>query len=110
MMATVRHGDPIFIDYTPSVAVNAGDVVVQNDTPCIAHRDIPANTLGALAAIGGVYDMTCDGAIAADKKVYWDATNKVATLTATANKVLGVTETATTGAGQTISVRHDPGA
>jgi len=73
------------IDHTPAADVAAGDVVVQNDLVGVAKLDIAANALGALA-VTGVFDVpkaTTEGsAIAAGKKVYWDATNKVATTSA----------------------------
>ena len=43
------------IDYTPSTAVSAGDVVVQGTLVAIARADIAANALGALAT-AGVFD------------------------------------------------------
>ena len=84
-MATFRHGNPVMVDHTPGSGVTAGDVIVTGDTPRIAHRDIAANALGALASGGGVYDMTADAAIAADKKVYWNASASKVTETAGSN-------------------------
>ena len=70
------------IDYTPGVAVAAGDVVVQNDLVGVAQQPIAANALGALA-VTGVFDFPKDtgsaSAIAAGKKVYWDEDEEVAT-------------------------------
>ena len=78
-------GCPEMVNYTPGSAVTGGDVIVTADTVRIAHTDIAASALGALAASGGVYSVPGDAAIAADKKVYWvDASNKV-TETAGAN-------------------------
>lgn len=108
--ATFRHGDPVFVDYTPATAVNAGDVIVTNDTPRVAHLDIPANVLGALAAGGGVYEIVCDVATPADKKMYWDPVNHWVTATAGALKPFGYSVTPTGGAAQTMYVRHDPAA
>lgn len=108
--ASFRHGDPVFVDYTPAAQVNAGDVILVNDTPRVAHRDIAPNEFGSLAAIGGVYEMTVDVATPADKKVYWDPVNHWVSTTAGALKVFGVTVTATVGAAQLAYVRHDPGA
>ena len=69
------------IDYTPSTAVSAGDVVVQGDLIGIAKLDIAANTLGALA-VQGVFDVPktagVDEAIAAGAKVYFDVADGVA--------------------------------
>lgn len=82
------------IDYTPSSAVDAGDVVVIGDMTAIAARPIAANALGAVT-IRGVFRVPkatgSAAAIAAGKKVYWDAGDEVATTTASSHKVLGWT-------------------
>jgi predicted RecA/RadA family phage recombinase len=96
------------VDYTPSADVAAGDVVVQGDLVGVAGRPIAANALGALA-VGGVFEFpkaTGTGkAIAAGKKVYWDATNKQATETSSGNTFLGKTIAATADADATVRVR-----
>ncbi len=65
------------IDYTPSAAVTAGDVVVLQDLIGIAKVDIEANQLGALA-VEGVFEMPkasgSETAILVGTKVYWNAT------------------------------------
>jgi predicted RecA/RadA family phage recombinase len=109
-MANYLYGDPQMVPHTPVAAVTAGAIIVTVDTPRIAHVDIAVGVQGDLAAEGGVYSELADGAIAADRKVYWDAAASRVTLTAGANKVLGVTTTATSGAGQLIQFRHDPAA
>lgn len=108
--ATLRHGDPTFDDYTPSADVAAGTVVLTADTPRVAHLDLPANKLGALAARGGVYRMKGDAAIAANKKVYWNHAAKKVTETASGNKPFGWTETPCSGDGAECDVRHEPAA
>lgn len=107
-MAQLKNGDPVMVDHTPASAVAAGDVVVIDRSPMIAHRDIPANTLGAVAVHSGVYSELADGAIAAGRKVFWNNSTKRVTLTATGNLVLGIATTTTTGAGQTINFFHQP--
>lgn len=102
------HGTPRMTDHTPGAAVASGDVVVSQDLVRVAHLDIAANTLGALAAGGGVYKATADGAIALGKKVYWDATAKKVTLTATGNKGFGFTLTTAGADGDVIDVLHQP--
>ena len=91
MEATFKHGDPLFVDYTPGSAVDAGDVVVLDSVPFVAHSDIAASELGAVAARGGVYTMTADAEIAAGDKVYWDSSaSKITISTDTgANKHFG---------------------
>jgi len=62
------------IDYTPSAAVDAGDVVVIGDILGISKLDIAADALGALA-LEGVFDVVrADGTGFTDgDAVYWDA-------------------------------------
>lgn len=109
-MPTYLHGPAVMVDYTPGSDVDAGDVIVTGDTPRIAHLDIASGELGALGATGGIYECTGDAAIAADKKVYWDASAGKVTETATGHKVFGVTVTACSGDDSTCRVRHDPSA
>jgi len=105
--ATFVH-DGSSIDYTPSAAVAAGDVVVQADLIGVARTPIAANALGSLA-VRGVFDVpkaTGGGsAIAVGSTVYWDATNKVATTTAAGNKLLGKTIKAAADADAIVRVR-----
>ena len=84
MGATYLHGGTLMIDHTPSAAVTAGDVVVVGVEPRIAHSDIEAEQLGALATPSGtaVYEVpkatgASEGFSDGDA-VYWDATNSVA--------------------------------
>lgn len=60
MSAKYRHGNPLMIDYTPGSSVTAGDVVQVGGLCLVAHSDIPASTLGALACPSGsaVYEIT----------------------------------------------------
>lgn len=61
------------VDYTPTSAVSAGDVVVQNNLVGVATRPIAANALGALTVIG-VFDFVHDAVTkSAGEAVYWDA-------------------------------------
>jgi predicted RecA/RadA family phage recombinase len=74
--------DGCAIDYTPTAAVTAGDVIVQGDLVGVARLDIAAGALGSLA-VTGVYDLPKTAgvgeAITAGAKVYWNATDSVAT-------------------------------
>jgi predicted RecA/RadA family phage recombinase len=103
-------GSPLMVDHTPGADVAAGQVVVTNDSVRVCHTKIPANQLGALASEGGLYRSLVDGAIGVDRKVFWDNTAKRITLTATGNKVAGITTTAAAAAGDAIEWRHDPSA
>lgn len=107
------HGDPQMIDYTPGADVTAGDVVSLGGTTgacCgVAHHDIPNGTLGALAATGGVYEGINHDNANNYAKVYWDATNKYFTTTATSNALFGfIISKGGGGAGSICRVFHHP--
>ena len=108
--ATFRHGNPVYVDHTPSGAVTAGDVIVIGDQPFVAHVDIAANAKGAVASTDGVYNILADGAIGAGVKVYWDNGAKRITTTAAGNKQFGfvTADSSTAGADELIEVRHQP--
>jgi len=111
--ATLRHGDPTFMDYTPAAGnVSAGQVVLLGNTTglgCgIAHLDITNNTLGALAIGGGVYDVVMLTNLAAYARVYWDDTNNKVVSTSTNNAVFGVLLEGGTGANTTVKALHQP--
>lgn len=117
MNARFVHGSASMVDYTPSGDdVSAGDVVVIGDEPRIAHGDIADGDLGALAAGNGqgVYEVAKESgsstAIAAGKKVYWDAGNSRVTETAGSNKVFGRTVAAAGDDDTTVQAIHDPSA
>lgn len=61
------------VDYTPSVAVAAGEVVVQGSLLGIAPNPIAANALGSLHVAGLVEFVKINGALTAGQAVYWDA-------------------------------------
>jgi hypothetical protein len=93
--ATMRQGNPQFIDYTPAAGnITAGQVVLLGNLTGIscgvAHLDITNNTLGALAAGGGVYDVVMLSNLANYALAYWDDTNNKLTSTSTNNAVFGV--------------------
>lgn len=94
--AEFKHGDAVLmVPYTPSgAAVVAGQVVVVNQVPYVAHVRIEDGQLGALAARNGSYECIADGNLVAGVKVYWnDTTNKVTvTAAAGANKHFGFLE------------------
>lgn len=82
------------IEHTPETAVAAGAIVVINDMACIAHHDIPAGTLGALAVDGGEYEVDKDGSssgpeFSVGEKFYWDDSGDEAVESATSNAKLG---------------------
>ena len=108
--ATFYHGNPVYVDHTPTSAVAAGEVIVIGDQPFVAHVDIAADRKGALGSTDGVYILTADGAIGKGVKVYWDNAAKKATLTAAGNKQFGfvTADSSAAGDGDVIKVRHQP--
>lgn len=91
MARSIGSGDRI--DYTPGSDVAAGAVVVIGDLVAVADQDIPANKLGALSVNGLKGFPKASGgstAITAGALLYWDATNKVATTTASSHKKIGL--------------------
>jgi len=93
------------IDYVPVADVAAGDVVVIGDMIGIAQFNIPAGALGTVA-LTGVWNVEKDAAaITAGAKVYWNATDKVATATVGANVLLGHAVAAAADDADTVQVR-----
>ena len=106
-MATFVH-DGKYVDHTPASAVSAGQVVVQADLVGVAVRDIPANTLGALATEGVFTFPKATGAstaIAVGATVYWASGTSTATATATGNKLIGKVVKAAADADATVLVK-----
>jgi len=94
------------VDYTPSSAVAAGEVVVQGDLVGVAKFAIAANTLGALA-VDGVFDFAKNTSVAytAGTILYWDDTNNVVTTTSSGNKQVGKVVRAAATTDATVRVR-----
>lgn len=69
------------IDYTPTVAVNAGDIIDLGDFVGIARFPIAANALGTLG-VTGVFDIIKSGTagpvFAVGEPVFFDTTNNLA--------------------------------
>lgn len=77
------------LDYTPSTAKSAGDVVVLSDLVAVVTHDIAANKLGAVSACG-VWELPKAAvAVSQGDALYWDATAGNATTTATDNTFAG---------------------
>lgn len=70
---TLVQGTPRMVDHTPGSAVAAGEAVIIDNLAYIAHLDIAASELGALAAGGGIYDCEAFGTVADGEKVYLDS-------------------------------------
>jgi len=93
----IHVGDNDIIDYTPSTDVAAGEVVVLNDLLGVALSPLQGGRPGALMVWGMVDAPKASGNINAGVVVYWDATNKVVTTSATGNKRAGITAEASNG-------------
>jgi len=85
------------VDYTPSSDVPAGEVVVQGDLLGIALSPLQADRPGALLVWGLVEAPKASGNISAGTVLYWDATNKRVTTTATGNKRAGLAAESSSG-------------
>jgi predicted RecA/RadA family phage recombinase len=98
------------VPHTAAADIAAGDVVVTDETPRVAHGEILTGALGSLAAEGGVYQMTGAGEYRIDVPVYWDASaSKVTTDDNNGdNKLFGFTISACAGDGSPVDVRHEP--
>jgi hypothetical protein len=74
--ANLVYGKPVVVRHTEAATHLAGDVIVIGATPFVAHVDVPSFTGGtltdALAAGGGVYQMTANGALTLGQDVWWD--------------------------------------
>lgn len=105
-------GNANMVDYTPSVDVPAGRVVVVGVTPLICHTAIPANRLGAVAVSGGIYQGVSGVALTAGAKVWWDDTNNRVTNVSAGNQVLGflLPNSSAGAAGVNVQFIHDPAA
>lgn len=77
MAVATRISDGCSISHTPTAAVSAGGVVVQEDLIGIATEAIPADTLGALQ-IEGIFKIKKDEstAVAVGDIVYWDVADQ----------------------------------
>jgi len=73
MEVTYVRGGYLSVNHTPSADVAAGDVIVIGDKPYVAHQDIAADALGAVAAGGGTYNGPAAGNYAPGDAVYWNA-------------------------------------
>ncbi len=112
---TFRHGNPTFIDYTPTGGnVAAGEVILAGNTAgltcVVAHEPITNNTAGAVAAHGGIYDVVNLNNVANYAKVWWDNSANKVTSVSTNNALFGfVVSGGGGGANTTCQAQHLPG-
>lgn len=113
MNVTLRGGNPIMVDFTPTSGdVTGGDVIagLAAGLGCkIAHRDITNNTLGSVAVGGGVYEGTMLSNYAVDTLVYYDPATDKFTTTSTNNYKFGFVTKAAASANTVGQALHDPG-
>lgn len=78
------------IEFTAGADVKSGDPVVVGDLVGVSSTDV-ANGADGVASIEGVYVLKKKSAdvVAKGVKLYWDATNKEVTVTASTNKAAG---------------------
>lgn len=107
-MSATKKSDGIRIDYTPSIAVASGDVVVIGDIVAVATEPIAANVLGAVD-VEGVFTFpkatTSASALTAGQKVYWDASGLVVTGTSSTHKTAGYVVAAAGATAATVDVK-----
>jgi len=109
-MAT-KHSEGLRINYTPVGAVDAGDVIVQEDLIGIATTNIAAGELGVLD-VEGVFDVakatTSGSGIDAGSVVYWNPTSEVATETTAGGVYMGKAIADAADADATVRVKLTP--
>jgi len=90
MLTKLRQSNGDLIDYTPSSAASAGDIVVLGDLVGQVPSDLAANEMGSLRIRGVINSpkLTSDN-VTAGAKLYWDASNSRATTTASTHKQIG---------------------
>jgi len=107
-MSATKKSEGLRIDYTPSIAVASGDVVVIGDIVAVATEPIAANVLGAVD-VEGVFTFpkatTSASAITAGAKLYWNASGEVVTTTAGTNKTAGYAVAAAGATAATVDVK-----
>jgi len=107
----LKDGD--VVAYTPTSAVEAGQVVVQANLVGIALSPIAANTLGSLAVKGIFEVVQAAEIIPAGSPIYWDADGNpvdgtagtgAATATATGNTFMGYAQALTAATDTTVTI------
>jgi predicted RecA/RadA family phage recombinase len=107
-LTTFKHiGD--VIDYTPSSALSAGEIVVEQDLIGQVVNDIAANEPGSLR-IEGVINapkLSTD-VVAIGDVLYWDAGNSRCTKTASTHKIIGKASQASANGNSRVFVKLTP--
>lgn len=88
-MKAIRVSAGDYVDYIPPGSLPAGSVVVQGSLVGIADRPLAASVPGALA-VRGIFDVAkAPGTVGVGALIYWDATNQLATTSASGNTLMG---------------------
>jgi predicted RecA/RadA family phage recombinase len=107
-LTTFKHiGD--VIDYTPSSALSAGEIVVEQDLIGQVVNDIAANEPGSLR-IEGIINapkLSTD-VVAIGDVLYWDAGNSRCTKTASTHKMIGVASQASANGNSRVFAKLTP--
>lgn len=104
MNAQYMH-DGSTIEFTPSTAINAGDIVTRGGLVGVAKLDIDAGTQGALS-LSGVYKIVkAAEKFVTGESVFWNSTASQATHTLTGNQYLGKAVAYANETDETVSVR-----
>ena len=109
----IRVQDDGVLDYTAAAAIAVGDVVPLGSTCVgIAKTSIAVGETGALDT-SGLFDVAAETGTAwsIGDVIYWDATNNVATKTATGNTRMGIASLAklsATATGQVLLTKGGP--
>jgi predicted RecA/RadA family phage recombinase len=102
----IQCGDAI--DHTPSGALTAGDVVVQQALVGVAPQDVAANALGAVE-IEQVWRCAKDASVfAVGDPAYWDDTNNQMKADPSVGPYAGIVVKAAATGDSTVDVRLDP--
>jgi predicted RecA/RadA family phage recombinase len=81
--ATYVSGNPVVIDYTPTSAATAGDVVIQGLIPCIVQTDIEADQLGSVRVFGSIERFTTAATFDVGDMAFYNADTDTITATTT---------------------------
>ena len=93
------------LDYTASAAVNNGEVVSLGTRIGVAGEDIAAGETGHLHVVG-IFEMEkASGAVTMGAALYYDATAKKITTTATSNTPAGYAAAPAASADETVLVK-----
>jgi predicted RecA/RadA family phage recombinase len=100
----IQEGDTL--NFTANEAITAGQMILVTGVVGVAINDVASGAVGVLAT-KGVFEVAKEGTDAPSQGqiLYYNATNKTATVTASTNKVIGYAWTAAASGDSTVQVR-----